>query len=605
MSKGDVMRKLLRVALVFVLVCEAACRRGEARKEAPVADTQTQRQTTSGEVVGFQGPNGSDVWMGIPFAKAPIAELRWRAPQPPDAWTGVRPALAAASPCTQYAGTMAGGAEGKPGEPSGSEDCLYLNVWSPRAVEGTPPAGLPVMFWIHGGGNTVGHGGFYNGAYLATKQNVVVVSINYRLGPFGWFRHASLRQGADPLDASGNYGTLDIVRALQWVHDNIAVFGGNPGNVTIFGESAGGTDVFTMLLAPQARGLFHRAIVESGGLGFDTPDSAEKLKEEGGEANSSNELLLRLLVTDGKAKDREAAKKLVAGMSGEDIAVYLRGKSSYEILRGFDAGGGFGMIDVPRVFADGTVLPAGDPLDVFARGEYNAVPTMLGTNRDENKLFMFGDPEQVRRILWIVPRLRDERMYNLTAEYMAKEWKATGADMPAEAMRVRRPDVYVYRFDWDEEPTMLGADLGVMLGAAHFFEVPFVFGHFDIGPESHRLFNEGNAAGRQQLSDQMMSYWAQFAYEGTPGQGRKQELPSWESAPAYMVLDTPAGGGLRMSNETVTAQAVIAGVDTDPRLKTAEDRCKVLHSLARWSRGFTRADYAAREECKPFGWGWD
>src|SRR5262249_22798225 len=149
--------------------------------------------------------------------------------------------------------------------PVGSEDCLYLNVYAPR--DAAPGAALPVMVWIHGGGNTIGAGELYDGGNLATTEHVVVVTVNYRLGPFGWFRHAARPgDGTTPPERSGNFAVLDLVRALEWVRDDIAVFGGDPGRVTVFGESAGGTNTLLLLLAPQAQGLFHRAIVESGGL---------------------------------------------------------------------------------------------------------------------------------------------------------------------------------------------------------------------------------------------------------------------------------------------------------------------------------------------------
>src|SRR5262249_41484462 len=155
----------------------------------------------------------------------------------------------------------------------------YLNVYAPRFGESEVPAGsarLPVMLWIHGGGNTVGEAGFYNGGNLAASERVIVVTVNYRLGPFGWFRNAALRgEGTSEADRSGNFGTLDLVRALEWVQENVAAFGGDPNRVTIFGESAGGVNVFTMLQLPGAHGLFHRAIVESGSLRDSTPDAAE------------------------------------------------------------------------------------------------------------------------------------------------------------------------------------------------------------------------------------------------------------------------------------------------------------------------------------------
>jgi para-nitrobenzyl esterase len=207
-----------------------------------------------------------------------------------------------------------------------------------------------------------------------------------------------------------------------------------------------------------------------------------------------------------------------------------------------------------------------------------------------------------------VPRLRDERMYNLISEYMAAMWKANGADMPAAAMAGTQDDVYVYRFDWDEEPTLLGADLGVMLGAAHAFDIPFVFGHFDLGAEGNRLFTEENAPGRQALAKTMMSYWAQFARSGAPERGTDGSLTEWTAWSArpngarYMILDTEAGGGTRLSQEVVTDESVLAALDADQRLSTPRDRCTVLHQIAQWTQStrFTRADYEARKECAPY-----
>ena len=172
---------------------------------------------------------------------------------------------------------------------TGSEDCLFLNIWSPpNAVD------LPVMFWIHGGGNTIGHGGSYSGAKLATAQNVVLVTINYRLGLFGWFSHPALQRG-DPLDDSGNYGTLDMVEALKWVQANIATFGGNPANVTVFGESAGAVDTLSMMASPLAKGLFHRSIVQSGGYQPATVATVQNYIEDGGHENSGKEIVNQLL----------------------------------------------------------------------------------------------------------------------------------------------------------------------------------------------------------------------------------------------------------------------------------------------------------------------
>lgn len=607
----------------FAALAFLAC--GRSAPEPPQADPGSRRVTRSGEVVGFRAGYGSHAWLGIPYAAPPTALFRWRAPRPPEPWDGTRAALSFGSPCVQYASAFGGVTSAKPGEPVGNEDCLYLNIWAPPFPEDRIPKGearLPVMVWIHGGGNSIGEGGFYNGGNLAATQNLIVITLNYRLGPLGWLRHAALRTGdLSDEDRSGNFGTLDLIRALQWTRDNIAGFGGDPDNVTIFGESAGGVNVYSLLLSPLARGLFHRAIVQSGSLRFSAPAEAEAFREgsPAGHENSSNEMLVRLLVRDGVAADRASAKSQLAKMDASEVEGYLRGKNGFEILTAYPAFAGTGMIQFPDVFRDGAVLPSEEPVERLARADgYNRVPVMLGTTRDENKLFMYGDPYWVRKILWFIPRLRDERMYNSTASYLARMWKAQGADEPAAVMRATQgPSVFVYRFDWDEEPRVLGADLSVMLGAAHGFEIPFVFGHFDLGKEGNIIFTDENEPGRKELSAAMMSYWAEFAYSGSPGRGRKRDLPQWNAWDAsgtgrgeFVVLDTSAGGGIRRSEDVLTTHTLLAAVDEDPDLSTQRHRCMIFRALANWSNGLTRKEYpkAGRNGCAeyPFdGYPWN
>lgn len=597
-------------SLVLMALVVGACSRGG--RETVAVDPSSARTLPAGPVVGAAGQSGEQMWRGIPYAQPPTGERRWRAPQPLPPWQETRQALAPGSPCPQYASPL-GGVPGKDGTVVGNEDCLYLNVYAPRFAPGEVPTGahrLPVMLWIHGGGNSIGEAGFYHPGRLAADERVIVVTTNYRLGPLGWMRHAALRDGATPAEGSGNFATLDLVAALQWVRDNIGAFGGNPDNVTIFGESAGGQNVFTLLFAPQAKGLFHRAISQSGGLWMSTPEQGEHFTDDPdpGDAHSSNEVLLALLQRDGSAADRAAAKAKLAAMTPAQAAAYLRGKSAAELLAVYTPYPGNGMVEMPKVFRDGTVLPAEDPMVRFARPDgWNRVPVILGTNRDENRLFMFGDPHWVKRYFWIVPRLTNEPLYVVTSEYLARNWKATGADMPAAAMRGTTDDVYVYRFDWDEQPHLLGADLAVMLGAAHGFEIPFVFDHFDLGPQGNVMWTDENKPGREQLSRAMMGYWAEFARSGRPGRGGPDGTVEWTAwdpgspdALKYLILDTENGGGIRMSADTVTLDRLRSDLAADPRLANPRDRCAVYHEMARWARGFTRAEYDAAAECKPY-----
>jgi para-nitrobenzyl esterase len=580
--------------------------------EAPprTADPGSRRTPPAGDVVGFVGRYGGHVWLGLPYALAPVGERRWRPPEPAPPWPGIREALAFGPHCPQLPSGFAG-VDGEAGELTGSEDCLYLNVYAPRFEPGAVPTGerlLPVMVWIHGGGNTIGLADFYNGGHLAVRENVVVVTVNYRLGPFGWLRHAALRGPDDgPAARSGNFGTLDLVRALEWVQENASAFGGDPSRVTIFGESAGGSNVFTLLLSPQAAGLFQRAIVQSGGARLFEVGAAENWRDdpEPGHPRSSNEVAARLLVAAGEAKDRAGAKARMAAMPAAELASFLRARSPAEIFAAYEAADGETLLDLPRLFADGAVLPAGDPLEHLANPEgWNRVPVMLGTNRDEQKLFLFANPLYVRRWLGLLPRVRDPELFLATADAVSAVWKATGADGPAAAMWRTQPDVFVYRFDWDEEPTLFGVDLGRFLGAAHGFEIPFVFGHWDLGRQGNLLFTDENRAGREALSAAMMSYWAQFADSGDPGRGRRGELPAWtawDGAPGghkYAILDSAEGGGPRMGSEPTREEDVLAAIESDPRLATPRERCWVLHEVVWRSLLLDRAGYA--ERCPEF-----
>lgn len=576
------------VVCLALLTLVAACTATAPDKTGTV-DERSKRSPAAGDVVGAVGPYGSFEYLGIPYAEAPVGDRRWRGPEPLARWDGTKRALEHGTACPQFGSPFAG--LPIPSDAiGGAEDCLYLDIYTPTDATpvGKGGTGLPVLVWIHGGGNVIGQAANYDGGHLAATQDVVVVAINYRLGPLGWFRHASLREGASsPADQSGNYGVLDMIAALDWVNGNIGAFGGDAGNVTIFGESAGGRDVFALLRAPAARGRFHRAIAQSGGLRSTTLTEAENFVDdaEPGYPGSSNETLATLLVADGSAPDRAAARKKIAQMSPDETASYLRGKSPADILLAYQREDVEGLIDVPQMFPDGVVLPTGAALDAFATTDGHAgVPVMLGTNRDEDKLFLYANPEHVQQVLWLIPRLRDPERFEALAEHGSRMWKAYGADEPAAALLAGgAPGVFVYRFDWDEEPSVLGADMAQMLGASHGFEIPFVFGHFDLGEAADVLWTDENAAGRKELSERMISYWVNFAKTGAPGRGVDGDLPEWKPGPEFLVFDTDAGGGLRMSNETVREDEVLAAADSDARLGTKEQRCEFGEFLRRRS----------------------
>ena len=591
----------MTVLLLSGLPLSGAGCRADVPEPLAMADPATERAVAQGTVVGFTGRYGAHVWRGIPYAAPPVGPLRWRAPQLPEPWSGTRPALAAASPCVQMPSVFGGVEARDPNTAVGSEDCLYLNVFAPRfAPDAVPRNGsrLPVMVWIHGGGNVVGHADRYDGGALAAGQHVIVVTINYRLGPFGWFRHAALREDAESDDdRSGNYGTLDMVRALEWLRENVAAFGGDPENVTIFGESAGARDVFTLVLSPRAAGLAHRAVVQSGNTATTTLEEAESYADAvpAGLPNSSNEIVLRLLGGEGSRAD---AKARVAALGPREIERRLRALPAAMFMLAYHRESQEGLIDVPQLFRDGAVLPAGPAREALRRGTYNRIPTILGTNRDENKLFMALDPEFTWRLFGVVPIVRDPIRYEATARHLSRHWKARGADEPAGLVRAAQgPSVWVYRFDWDEEPKVLTVDVARLIGAAHGLEIPFVFGHWDLGSQTELLFSEADEPGRLALSASMMRYWATFARTGDPNGSGTGIVPTWEPfglpEGRSLVFDTEAGGGVRMEAGTVTTADALAGPAHDPALATDEAKCDVYRQLVRWAREPGRAEYPA------------
>ena len=525
MTEGRSVTRGLVVSLILLLILAlavplAGC--GGETTAVPALSSWTGDETVRtlyGPVTGFEGQADTWVWKAIPYAEPPIGALRWKAPRDPDPWTDPREETGYCSECPQYdIGS----------DIVGDEDCLYLNVWRPQSDE----TDLPVYFWIHGGGNSGGSASYdsYNGTNIAGRSDMVVVSVNYRLGPLGWFAHPSLRSGepGDEMDDSGNYGTLDIVKALEWLRDNIEAFGGDPDNVTVAGESAGAINVFSLLISPPAEDLFHRAIAQSGIPISNSPSEGE---------DSARDVLLTLLVNDETAADEADAAARLDAMSEEEIESYLRSKTPDELLASYESVS-FGMIAMPFIFEDGAVIPE-TGFETMERGTYpNKVPIIIGSNKDETKLFLFMDTSFEGK----------DELYQTVAAYTSDLWKAMGVDEVARVLRSHedQPDVYVYQFLWgsagDAGESVVPDPWGTRLGACHGLDIPFFFGNEEFfAPLSSMFFTEQNRPGREGLSAKMMGYVAQFARTGDPN---RPESSFWwvpwsnmEAAPKCLLLD--------------------------------------------------------------------
>ena len=453
------------------------------------AEIPEQVEIDSGLLKGTTGTSPDvRLFAGIPFAAPPIGENRWRAPQPVAPWDGVRDATELAPRCMQGGGPPR---EGAPPPPPTSEDCLYLNIWTTAE---SADAKQPVMVWIFGGGFTGGAGSMpgYNGENLA-KKGAVVVTLNYRLGGFGFFAHPELSRESGH-NASGNYGFMDALAAFEWVQRNIETFGGDPENVTAFGESAGGIMITALMTTPRAAGLFERVIAQSGTWlsppgGGGLPNTLARAEEAGS----------------------TAAKELGAASIAD-----LRAKPAADILRGVRSSG---------MIVDGHVLPE-DPSRTFAAGRQHKADVLAGSNKDEGTFFQFGGPQTAARFTDTANRRFGAHAEEFLGIYPAssdeeanRSYLASFSDEFAWQMRVLArsqasvgAESFLYYFT-RVPPSPPGRP---SRGATHVAEVAYMFNNLADGTP----WTDTD----RQLADTMSSYWVNFARSGDPnGPG----LPEW------------------------------------------------------------------------------
>jgi para-nitrobenzyl esterase len=483
-------------------------------------------ETVSGRLAGERSGD-LFVFRGIPYAQPPVGPLRWRLPEPAEAWTGVREATHFAPICPQaptQIEALLGGSLG-----AQSEDCLYLNVWTPGCDGGR----RPVMVWIHGGAFVIGAGSqsIYNGRHLAARD-CVVVTLNYRLGVFGFL---NLADGTGESEfGSGAEGIADQVLALHWVKQNIAAFGGDPENVTVFGESAGAMSIGVLLSIPATRGLFHKAIAQSGAahIGYDRERSAR---------------VARAFVEELGNPPASALHEIPYGALVKAQIALLA-----DLRQGNDTRKLGAVAFQPTI--DGSLVP-GRPIDVIRAGEGHNVPLLTGTTKDEWRLFSSASPR-----LRLMSRSTFESRVHAIAGEAAPALLAAYADgttfdrfnalmtdkvfaMPAIALaEALRAPAHMYRFDW------CSRFLGGVMGSCHALELGFVFGTYNAGMAAS-FFGSGPAADA--LADTMMDCWTAFARSGNPETGGSGPWPEYaEESRAVMIFGDGPPRTVERLNET-------------------------------------------------------
>jgi para-nitrobenzyl esterase len=493
----------LLIALVLLSTIAVSC----APASVPIKDPiQIDAGLISGAVVGAN--QDIHVYKGIPFAAPPVGDLRWKAPQPVAPWQGVKQ-------CTEFGSSPLGYAStGFASYAPPSEDCLYLNLWTPAKTTGDK---LPVMVWIYGGAYRFGEGSnpMYNGEKLAQK-GVILITINYRLGPLGFLAHPLLSK-EDAHNSSGNYGLLDQIAALQWVQKNIAAFGGDPNRVTIFGQSAGATSVVWLMASPLTTGLFQRAISLSAYEGASFADLNENKYGNPPKEDQGVQL----------------AKDLGCDTAADPIAC-MRAKSAQEIL---DKGKPGASVTATTGYryepcVDGWVV-TDLPINVFQAGKQQKVPLLIGSCADDWALLQgkvtaesyqqnvnnyFGDKAQ--QVLAMFP-VGDDAQTKTSDKQVWTLWTFTcPARAYASAMSNVKAPAYFYQFS--RKPP------GSTMGAFHALDVGYVFGNLTpiMSPlKADTYFDEIDRV----LSDAMMNYWTAFAATGNPNKEGLKEWPAWDA----------------------------------------------------------------------------
>ncbi len=525
--------------------------------------------TSSGDVSG-SNKNRVIIWEDIPYAQPPIGTFRWKAPREITFPGTIKPIDN--NFCVQRPSSL-GGVDGD-GDYVGNEDCLYLDIFAPKKVSLEK---LPVMFWIHGGGNTSGLKDLYDFSKMVRKHNVIVVRINYRLGPFGWFYHPAIQNMQTDLDKTSNFGTLDIIAALNWVQGNISLFNGDKDNITIFGESAGGHNVLSLIGSKKAKGLFHKAISMSGYTTSTTTDDAYRQKTRSSTSDfSSWEIVNKIF------EDQDITKKQ-SEMSNEEIRNILKGLSTDSFFKHYVDRKTYQ--ELPLTTSDGVVISEnGLQNSLSDKNHVNKVPTIAGSNLDEVKLwlstaeyFIDVDYSFIGSIIGL-PKvvLKDKDAFEAFNHYRSMAWKIRGVDDPLNSfLKTGNKELYAYRFDWDDHRRLFVADFKNLIGAAHATEIPLLTGSYDLVggyPLSDLIYPPG--ISKFYTSKNMMRLWTNFAKNGVPGKSTNgKHWISYDEERNFMIIDKKSN--LKMQTDNVSYESLATELYKDNRVSSLE-KCVIL-----------------------------
>ncbi|WP_083963768.1 carboxylesterase family protein [Spirochaeta cellobiosiphila] len=549
MKNKLILSMLFFLTMVFLVACQTI----------PTAKKNSYQQgviqnTIYGKVKGTVSEDGQTlIYKGIPYGKA----SRWKAPQSPDKWEGILEVTEEAPVGIQYLW----------GQIIGQEDALNLDIYRPNNDE----QNLPVFFYIHGGNNQTGTSGEFNGQYFATKSHSIVVSINYRLGLLGFNNLPALQTG-DPGEDSGNYAILDMIRSLDWVHNNIEFFGGNPDNITLSGFSAGGRDVMALLISPLAKGKFQKAISISGGMTIADATKSSKVIAKA---------LAPLVLEDGVKKSTEEASSWLLSKSPE-VSEYLYSLSA-DRLAPLMSNASIRMSVFPHLYNDGYVIPK----EGFNTEEYNSVPLIMLTGVTEFSLFARFDPYFNQKITTedIINRTESGLEYLFVNNYGGKLYKLFNAQTSAEKMfdNYQAP-IYTTTIEYGTDANLVGQEMAKVFGSFHGIWIPFLAQ--EASGFSGMYSDAFDNPGAKDLSQKLTNYVSNFMKNGNPNNSTLVQWNKWEDIDEGYSLLLNADSTesiIKMEAQKDSITKIIKEMEEDQSV-SSENKQRLIHNVlnGRW-----------------------
>ena len=530
----------------------------EATKELLEYQNSTIQNTKYGKVQGYlDNKDKTLIWKGIPYAKAPIGDLRWKEPKNPDSWSEMLDATKEGEIATQLSGK----------DIKGSDDCLSLDIYRPNTDE----KNLPVLVFIHGGNNQSGSSADIDGTKLAVNANAIVVSIQYRLGALGFINLPALKDGNE-YENSGNFALLDINKALDWINENISSFGGNEENITVSGFSAGGRNVMAMLISPMFEGKFQKAISFSGGMTIADYDDSQKVFAKA---------IAPLVVEDKvKSNEEEAYEWLLT--DGTDVKEYLYSISS-DRLAYLMGNAGIRMSVFPHLFNDGIVLPK----EGFDTENYNDVPLIMLASSSEFACFVAGD--EYFSDVDMETLLKDKNKYNeyrFAADYGNKLYGLFNAEESAKKMidKYKSP-IYTCDFDYGDDENVVGENLAKSLGSFHGVFLPFLADELiGISAAFPEAFDNN---GVSDLTEKFTKYISNFLWNANPNSEGLVKWEKWaekDNGPTQLLLNANKNEAIiQMSNERTEYKDILEEIDKDNTI-SKEKKDKIIKEVlnGRW-----------------------